>query len=78
MEFKGYAWRHEELRKRSRRYKIIDTLLLIVWFIGLLFGAGGMLVFCLTGNWELPLMMFAVTAALWFIRTVFDHGTIDF
>ena len=78
MEFKGYAWRREELHKREKHYKIIDILLLVMWFIGTLIVASGVVVFLFTGNWEIPVMCIAVGAALWFIRTVFDHGTIDF
>lgn len=76
--YKGSEWREEQLRRRKIKYTIIDCLLLLVWFAGVVCFAGAGLTICLTGNWELTAILFGAALVLWFIRASLDHGTFKF
>lgn len=73
--YKGAKWRKETLKKRKRKYAIIDIILAVVWLIGTVLIAWSVLLFYLSHNWQLPLIGAVVGLVLWFIVAALDHGT---
>lgn len=76
MNYKGRNWRREVLRKRRIKYAIIDILLALVWLLGTACFAAAILIFLLTRNWQLPLMLCGAGSVLWFVYHTLNHGTI--
>lgn len=75
--YKGSEWRKETLKKRKRKYAIIDIILAVVWLIGTALIAWSVLLLYLSHNWQLPLIGILVGLVLWFIVASLDHGTIS-
>ena len=73
--YKGTKWRKETLKKRKRKYAIIDIILAVVWLIGTVLIAWSVLLLYLSHNWQLPLMGVVAGLILWFIVAALDHGT---
>ena len=75
--YKGSLWRKETLKKRKRKYAIIDIILAVVWLIGTVLIAWSVLLLYLSHNWQLPMIGILVGLVLWFIVASLDHGTIS-
>ena len=75
--YKGSEWRKETLKKRKRKYAIIDIILAVVWLIGTVLIAWSVLLLYLSHNWQLPMIGILVGLVLWFIVASLDHGTIS-
>ena len=75
--YKGSEWRKETLKKRKRKYAIIDIILAVVWLIGTALIAWSVLLLYLSHNWQLPMIGILVGLVLWFIVASLDHGTIS-
>lgn len=75
--YKGSEWRKETLKKRNRKYTIIDIILAVVWLIGTVLISWSVLLLYLSHNWQLPLIGILVGLVLWFVVASLDHGTIS-
>ena len=75
--YKGSEWRKETLKKRKRKYAIIDILLGLLWLVGTVLIACSLLFLYLSHNWQVPLIGVVVGLVLWFVVASLDHGTIS-